>query len=53
MTLAYIVLGALALGRARTPTGRVLAYSAALLCFVMMFSIARMHDPAGLLRPLL
>ena len=53
LLVAYIVLGVLALGRARSTRGRLLAYVAALLCFVMMFSIAQMRDPAGLLRPLL
>lgn len=47
--VAYILLGSLALKRARTRERRVLAFGAALLCFAMMYSIARTHDPLGLL----
>ena len=50
LLVAYIVLGTMALRRARTLTGKVLAFAAALTCFVMMFTIARTHDPLGFLR---
>lgn len=50
LLVAYIVLGTMALRRARTLTGKVLAFAAALTCFVMMFAIARTHDPLGFLR---
>ncbi|MBS0429502.1 MAG: SirB2 family protein [Proteobacteria bacterium] len=50
LLVAYIVLGTMALRRARTLTGKVLAFTAALTCFVMMFTIARTHDPLGFLR---
>jgi len=46
---AYIVLGSLALKRARTPAGRALAFGAALLCFATIVSIAHRHDPWGFL----
>lgn len=45
--LAYIVLGSLALKRARTRRGRQLAYGAALLMFGFVLSVARAHHPAG------
>lgn len=48
--LAYIFLGVLALRLAGTTARRAAAFTAALLCYVMMFAIARLHDPAGLLR---
>jgi len=46
LLVAYIVLGSLALRQART-LHRALAYTAALLCFAAMYSIARRHDPLG------
>lgn len=53
LLVAYIVLGSLALRRARGWGAKALAYAAALGCFAMMVSIALTRDPAGLLRPLL
>lgn len=50
LLLAYIGFGTLALKRAPTRGTKVLAYAAALLCFVMMVAIARTHDPLGFLR---
>ncbi|MBN9372754.1 SirB2 family protein [Hydrogenophaga sp. YM1] len=50
LLVAYIVLGTLALRRARTPTGRAMAFAAALACFAAMVAVARAHDPAVLLR---
>ena len=50
LLVAYIVCGSLALRRAPTQAGKALAFAAALLCFVMMFTIATTHDPLGFLR---
>lgn len=47
LLVAYIVLGTLELRRAPTRAGKALAFAAALTCFVMMFTIARTHDPLG------
>lgn len=50
LLLVYIVLGSLALKRARSTRARVLSYAAALLCFGFMVSVARAHHPWGVLR---
>ena len=50
LLVAYIVFGTLALRRAQTQAGKALAFAAALTCFLMMFTIARTHDPLGFLR---
>ena len=50
LLVAYIVCGMLALGRARSQAGKGLAFTAALLCFVMMVAIASTRDPLGFLR---
>ncbi|HRA77829.1 MAG TPA: SirB2 family protein [Burkholderiaceae bacterium] len=50
---AYVVLGVMALRRARSQTGRVAWFVAALACFGAMYSIARAHHPLGLLRSVL
>lgn len=50
LLLLYIVLGTLALKRARTPRGRALAFTAALACYLFMVSVAVAHHPLGLLR---
>lgn len=47
--LLYIVLGALALRRARTRSARVLALAGAMLVFIWIVSVARSKDPAGFL----
>lgn len=52
LLVAYIVFGTLALRRGPNQTGRVLAFIAAMTCFVMMVAIARNHDPLGFLRML-
>lgn len=52
LLVAYIVLGILALRVARTRAGKAVAFVAALGCFVLMFAIARTHDPLGPLRAL-
>jgi len=50
LLVAYIVLGILALRVARTRAGKAVAFVGALTCFVLMFTIARTHDPLGPLR---
>ncbi|MFN3844029.1 MAG: SirB2 family protein [Rehaibacterium terrae] len=50
---AYIVLGVLALKRARTRAGRALCLAAALAAFGFMYSVARAHHPLGFLHGLL
>ncbi|MFT4173094.1 MAG: SirB2 family protein [Rhodocyclaceae bacterium] len=47
--VAYVVCGSLALKRARSRTGRIIAFVVAILCFAMIYTIARLHDPMGLL----
>jgi len=49
----YIVLGSLALKRAKTRRGRVLSFIAAITVFLFIVSVARHHDPLGALAPLL
>jgi uncharacterized membrane protein SirB2 len=48
--VAYIVLGTLALRRARGRLRKGVAYVAALLCFGAMYAVARSHDPLGFWR---
>jgi len=45
--VAYIVLGSLALKRAKGRVRKGLAFVAALLCFAAMIAVARSHDPMG------
>jgi uncharacterized membrane protein SirB2 len=47
LLLLYIVLGYIALKRARTRRGRVVAFIAALLAFGLILGVAVRHDPAG------
>lgn len=47
LLVAYVVLGSLALKRARTPRGRALAFTLAVLVFLAMTAIARTHHPLG------
>lgn len=47
----YILLGSLALKRARGPRSRVVSYMAAVLCFGVMLSVAMTHDPMAAVRP--
>lgn len=47
LLIAYIVLGVLALRRAKTRQAQILAFIAACLTFAMMFAIARAHHWAG------
>ncbi|WP_406625265.1 SirB2 family protein [Acidovorax sp. SDU_ACID1] len=48
--LAYIVFGSLALRRAQSRAGKALAFIAALVCFATMVTVARTHEPLGVLR---
>ncbi len=52
LLLAYVLLGTFALHRARGPRQRLGFFLAALVCFGLMFSIARAHHPLGILRAL-
>ena len=52
LLLVYIVLGSLALKRARGPVARQACYVAALAVLVWMASIAHAHHPLGALRSL-
>ena len=52
LLLFYIVLGSLALKRARTQRGRAWAYVAALTCYLSMVSVALAHHSLGALRNL-
>lgn len=47
LLVAYVVLGTLALKRARTPRMRRIFYVAALATYVYMLGVARMHHPLG------
>lgn len=47
LLLGYIGFGMMTLRFAKTQRGKVIGYVLALLCYVMMFSIARAHDPLG------
>jgi uncharacterized membrane protein SirB2 len=49
LLVAYIVLGSLAIRRARTPAQRGLSYVAALATYLFMASVALRHDPLGVL----
>ncbi len=45
LLLAYIVLGSLALKRARTRLGKLVAFTAALACVSLIVGVARAHHP--------
>lgn len=49
----YVVLGTLALKRARSERARIGWLVAALLCYGFMITVARAHDPLGVLRGVL
>jgi uncharacterized membrane protein SirB2 len=53
LLVAYVVLGSLALKRARTPRARLFCFVSAATTYLFMFSIARAHDPLGLFRMIL
>jgi uncharacterized membrane protein SirB2 len=50
LLVIYVVLGSLALKRARTPRAKKLYFIAAIATYLFMFSIARTHDPLGVMR---
>jgi uncharacterized membrane protein SirB2 len=50
LLMVYVVLGTLALKRARTVRARRLYFAAAITTYLFMVSIARAHDPLGVLR---
>ncbi len=52
LLLVYIVLGSLALKRARSLQAKAMYYVAALLCFGLMLTVALSHHPLGALRTL-
>jgi uncharacterized membrane protein SirB2 len=47
LLVIYIVLGSLALKRARSRRARAVAYVAALACFGCIYCVARAHHPLG------
>ena len=47
LLVVYVLLGTLALKRARTPRARLAFYMAALATYVYMLGVARMHHPLG------
>jgi uncharacterized membrane protein SirB2 len=47
LLVVYIVLGALALKRGKTPRQRLTCYVAGLAVFAFMYTIARAHHPGG------
>lgn len=49
LLVVYIVLGTLALRRARTRRARAWCYAAAIATFLLIVSIARAHHPLGFL----
>jgi uncharacterized membrane protein SirB2 len=49
LLVVYVVLGSYALKRGATLTVRAMAYIAALLVFAFIISVARAHDPRGVL----
>jgi uncharacterized membrane protein SirB2 len=50
LLVVYIVLGLMAFRLARTPTGRIGAFMAALCVYGYIISVARAHDPLGIFR---
>ncbi|MFZ2991083.1 SirB2 family protein [Ideonella sp.] len=51
LLVLYVVLGSLALKRARTPMARLGSYIAALMVYALMGSVAHSHHPLGFLQP--
>ena len=47
----YIVLGSLAVKRARAPAARRASYAGALMVYMFMASVAIAHHPLGFLQP--
>jgi len=51
LLLVYVVLGSFALKRGNTLNIRWICYIAALAVYAFMLSVARTHEPLGILRP--
>ncbi len=51
LLVLYIVLGSLALKRAKAPAARRASYAGALMVYMFMASVALSHHPLGLLQP--
>jgi uncharacterized membrane protein SirB2 len=51
LLVLYIVLGSLALKRARAPAARRASYAGALMVYMFMASVAIAHHPLGFLQP--
>ena len=51
LVVAYVVLGVFALRRGRSRGTRAICYAGALLVFIAIIGIARMHHPLGWLLP--
>jgi uncharacterized membrane protein SirB2 len=51
LLMLYIVLGSLALKRARAPAARRASYAGALMVYMFMASVALSHHPLGFLQP--
>lgn len=49
LLVVYVVLGSYALKRGRTRTVRIVCWTAALAVYATIISVARMHDPLGML----
>jgi uncharacterized membrane protein SirB2 len=52
LLVLYVVLGSLALKRARSQRARAACYAAALGCYGFIYFVARAHHPLGLLHAL-
>jgi uncharacterized membrane protein SirB2 len=52
LLVGYIVLGSLALKRARTPRPRLICFVAALLVYIFIVTVARSHHPLGIFKTL-
>jgi uncharacterized membrane protein SirB2 len=52
LLVVYIVLGSLALKRARSATARRISYTGAIAVYLLMVSVAITHDPLGPMRML-
>jgi uncharacterized membrane protein SirB2 len=52
LLIMFVVLGSLALKRARSRRARAIFYAAALATFAFMYSVARAHHPLGILQAL-
>ncbi len=53
LLIVYIVLGSFALKRAKASGAKAGYFAAAVATYLFMFSIARTHDPIGVLRAIL